>query len=128
MSATSTAELPLATAPAIDVPRRGYGEALRAGIVAARGTFIVMGDADDSYDFSEAPRFLDRLREGADLVQLAGTALLAIAVGRWWAVEFGNLDYARTMRLVVPGATLTALGFQTMLAGFFACIIGAARE
>jgi glycosyltransferase involved in cell wall biosynthesis len=326
----------------VDVPRRGYGEALRAGIAAARGTFIVMGDADDSYDFAEAPRFLERLREGADLVQgcrlpsgggrvmpgampmshrwignplfsllarrwffapihdvycglrgfrksyyerlgqrcggmefatemiikasldrdakiaevpitlhpdgrkshaphlktfrdgwrtlrffllctprntflrpgmvlvalgivghalalpgvslggvtfdahtlvfaslalllgyqsilfaifakltssragllprdrrlerllqlvpleralllglaamLAGTALLAIAVGRWWAVGFGDLDYARTMRLVVPGATLTALGFQTMLAGFFACIIGAARE
>ena len=53
----------------IDVPVRGYGQALTAGIAAARGTYIVMGDADDSYDFSEIPRFIEKLRGGADLVQ-----------------------------------------------------------
>jgi glycosyltransferase involved in cell wall biosynthesis len=53
----------------IDVPRRGYGQALIAGIAAARGRFIVMGDADDSYDFGEVPRFVEKLRGGADLVQ-----------------------------------------------------------
>ncbi len=39
------------------------------GIAAARGRFVVMGDADDSYDFREVPRFVDKLREGYDLVQ-----------------------------------------------------------
>lgn len=48
--------------------RRGYGSALRAGIAAARGRFIVMGDADDSYDFSALAPFLAELRAGADLV------------------------------------------------------------
>jgi glycosyltransferase involved in cell wall biosynthesis len=50
------------------VKARGYGNALMGGIEAARGKFIVMGDADDSYDFGHIPRFLEQLREGADLV------------------------------------------------------------
>ena len=53
----------------IHVARKGYGSALMAGIAAARGEFVLMGDADDSYDFLEAPRFLSKLREGFDLVQ-----------------------------------------------------------
>ena len=53
----------------VDVPQKGYGAALMGGIGAARGRFIIMGDADDSYDFSEIPRFVDKLREGYDLVQ-----------------------------------------------------------
>jgi glycosyltransferase involved in cell wall biosynthesis len=48
--------------------RKGYGSALRAGIAAARGRYIVMGDADDSYDFSALAPFVDALRGGADLV------------------------------------------------------------
>lgn len=52
----------------ISVTEKGYGSALRGGIAAARGRWIIMGDADDSYDFSEAPRFIEKLREGADLV------------------------------------------------------------
>ena len=52
----------------ITVPQRGYGAALRSGIAAAHGEFIIMGDADDSYDFSEVPRFVAKLREGYDLV------------------------------------------------------------
>jgi len=47
---------------------RGYGSALRAGIAAAQGAFIVMGDADDSYDFSEVPRFVEKWRQGNDVV------------------------------------------------------------
>src|SRR5271154_2493059 len=42
----------------VAVRERGYGAALRSGIAAARGEFIVMGDADDSYDFSEVPNFV----------------------------------------------------------------------
>jgi glycosyltransferase involved in cell wall biosynthesis len=52
----------------VRVPERGYGSALQAGIAAARGPFIVMGDADDSYDFTHVPRFVEKLREGYDLV------------------------------------------------------------
>lgn len=53
----------------IAVDQRGYGAALMGGINAARGTFVMMGDADDSYDWAEIPRFLAKLREGFDLVQ-----------------------------------------------------------
>src|SRR2546430_273036 len=52
----------------IRVAQRGYGAALRAGIAGARGPFIIMGDADDSYDFSDVPRFVEKLREGNDIV------------------------------------------------------------
>ena len=48
--------------------RRGYGSAYLAGFAAARGTYIVMGDADLTYDFGEIPRFLAELEDGADLV------------------------------------------------------------
>jgi glycosyltransferase involved in cell wall biosynthesis len=53
----------------IEVKARGYGSALIGGIAAARGQFIIMGDADDSYDFSEIPNFVKKLREGYELVQ-----------------------------------------------------------
>jgi len=53
----------------IRVAERGYGKALMAGIDAANGRFVVMGDADDSYDFREIPQFVHKLREGYDLVQ-----------------------------------------------------------
>ncbi|MCO8124208.1 glycosyltransferase family 2 protein [Stieleria sp. TO1_6] len=53
----------------VDVAQRGYGAALMHGIEASEGKFVLMGDADDSYDFLEIPKFVDALREGADLVQ-----------------------------------------------------------
>jgi glycosyltransferase involved in cell wall biosynthesis len=53
----------------VAVREKGYGSALMGGIAAARGMYIIMGDADDSYDFSEIPRFVDKLREGFELVQ-----------------------------------------------------------
>jgi hypothetical protein len=52
----------------ISVAERGYGAALRAGIAAARGTWVIMGDADDSYDFSALEPFVDRLKDGCDVV------------------------------------------------------------
>src|SRR5882762_8010896 len=52
----------------IRVAERGYGAALRAGIAGASGPFIIMGDADDSYDFTDVPRFVEKLREGHDIV------------------------------------------------------------
>ncbi|MBH9553176.1 glycosyltransferase family 2 protein [Inhella gelatinilytica] len=52
----------------LPVPRRGYGAALNAGAMGARGEFIIMGDSDDSYDFSQLDAFVDRLEAGDDLV------------------------------------------------------------
>src|SRR5262245_53680875 len=48
----------------ISVTEKGYGNALRAGIDAARGVWILMGDADDSYDFSSIESFVERLSQG----------------------------------------------------------------
>ncbi len=58
-----------AGARVIHVPERGYGAALRAGIAAARGRFVMMADSDDSYDVGVVAPFLARLRAGDDLVQ-----------------------------------------------------------
>ncbi len=88
----------------VRVPERGYGSALMGGIAASRGQWVIMGDADDSYDFREIPKFVAKLREGHELVQ--GCRLSAgggrimpgampflhrwwgnpmfSAVGRWW--------------------------------------------
>jgi glycosyltransferase involved in cell wall biosynthesis len=57
-----------AGAQVIHEPRRGYGSAYIAGFAAARGTYIVMADADLTYDFNEIPRFLAELQDGADMV------------------------------------------------------------
>jgi len=76
----------------VPVAARGYGSALMGGIEAARGRYILMGDADDSYDFGEVPKFLDKLREGYDMVQGCrlpaggGTVMPGAMPGlhRWW--------------------------------------------
>ena len=52
----------------VQVSQRGYGSALRAGIAAARGEFLVMADADASYDLGETPRFVAEWRKGFDVV------------------------------------------------------------
>ena len=52
----------------VDVPIRGYGAALYHGTLAARGSYVIMGDSDDSYDFSELLGFVEKLRAGHDLV------------------------------------------------------------
>jgi glycosyltransferase involved in cell wall biosynthesis len=62
------------------------------------------------------------------IIFLVGLALLAIAVNQWRLTNFGPLDYSQTMRLVIPGATLTALGCQTILSSFFASILGLRRR
>ncbi len=53
----------------VSVETKGYGSALMGGIAVARGRFVILGDADDSYDFTEIPKFVERLRQGFDLVQ-----------------------------------------------------------
>ena len=76
----------------VNVIAKGYGNALMGGIASARGRFVIMGDADDSYDFLEIPRFVDELRKGPDLVQgcrlpSGGGKILPGAMPflhRWW--------------------------------------------
>ncbi len=57
-----------AGARVVPVPLRGYGSALLTGIASARGEYVVMGDADGSYDFMAIETFVTKLREGYDLV------------------------------------------------------------
>jgi len=57
-----------AGARVVEVAQRGYGRALAAGIASARGRYVVMGDADDSYDFGRLEAFVEKLREGYPLV------------------------------------------------------------
>ncbi len=59
---------------------------------------------------------------------LVGCSMLMIVVVQWARIDFGHLDYSRTMRYVVPGSTLTALGFQTILSSFFVSILGMKRK
>ncbi len=76
----------------VNVEAKGYGNALMGGIEAARGKYVIMGDADDSYDFLEIPKFVEKLREGHALVQgcrlpSGGGTVLPGAMPplhRWW--------------------------------------------
>lgn len=68
-SEDGSAELASAAgARVVHEPRRGYGSAYLAGLSQARGEFVVMADADLTYDFNDIPRFVQRLRSGAELV------------------------------------------------------------
>jgi hypothetical protein len=59
---------------------------------------------------------------------LIGLAMLLVPIILWERTGFGRLDYAHTMRIVVPGITLTALGYQTILSSFFVSILGMRRK
>jgi len=101
-----------AGAHVVNVPQRGYGHALMGGLAAARGRYLIMGDADDSYDFGEIPRFVAKLREGYDLVQgcrlavgggrvlpgampflhrVCGNPLFSLLARRWFHVEIHDV-------------------------------------
>jgi glycosyltransferase involved in cell wall biosynthesis len=71
--------------------------------------------------------YLERGLAIGALAFLVGLILLSAAVLQWKSAHFGRLDYAVTMRWVIPGATLTALGFQTVLSSFFVSILGMKR-
>ena len=83
----------------VPVTEKGYGSALMGGIAAARGRYIIMGDADDSYDFLEIPSFVKSLRQGYQLVQgcrlpVGGGTIAPGAMPflhRWW----GNPMFSR---------------------------------
>lgn len=86
----------------IRVENRGYGSALMGGIEAANGPYVMMGDADDSYDWLEIPKFVRKLEEGYDLVQgcrfpSGGGTILPGAMPflhRWW----GNPMFSKLVR------------------------------
>jgi hypothetical protein len=71
---------------------------------------------------------LERGLIGGLVLGLLGVVLLAVAVWHWKQVGFGPLDYASTMRIVIPGATLAALGCQAVLSSFFVSILGLRRR
>jgi hypothetical protein len=71
---------------------------------------------------------LERGLAGGGAMTAAGLVLLAGAINQWWSVRFGNLDYAHTMRWVIPGVSLTLLGFQTILSSFFISILEMKRR
>lgn len=104
----------------VKVPDRGYGHALRAGIGLARGRFVIMGDADDSYDFGALEPFLSKLREGADLVQgcrlpIGGGAIEPNAMPpshRWLGNPLFSLLARRMFRVPVHDIYCGLRGFR----------------
>jgi glycosyltransferase involved in cell wall biosynthesis len=109
----------------VDVHRRGYGSALMAGIAAARGRFIVMADADDSYDFGQLHRFVEKLRDGYDLVQgcrlpSGGGTVLPGAMPllhRWWGNPMFSTLARRMFRTSVHDVYCGFRGFTRELYG-----------
>jgi hypothetical protein len=100
-SVDGSAELAeLAGARVIHEPSRGYGNAYRAGLSAARGKYIVMADADLTYDFDDIPRFLAPLDEGADMV--VGDRMRNIQPGAmpWHHRYIGNPLLSRLLNLL----------------------------
>jgi hypothetical protein len=84
--------------------------------------------ADERFEgFFELVNLERGLLAGA-LALLCGFVLILVAANRWRLAGFGDLDYAATMRWVIPGVTLAALGFQTILSGFFVSILGMRRR
>jgi glycosyltransferase involved in cell wall biosynthesis len=103
----------------VPVEAQGYGSALMGGIAAARSEYIIMGDADDSYDFLEIPRFVTKLREGYELVQ--GCRLPAggghVAPGampflhRWWGNPMFSMMARRWFRAPINDVYCGLRGF-----------------
>jgi glycosyltransferase involved in cell wall biosynthesis len=96
----SAALAELAGARVIEEPVRGYGSAYLAGFGAARGTYILMADADLTYDFNEIPRFLAALEAGADMV--IGDRMQNIQPGAmpWHHRYIGNPLLSRLLNLL----------------------------
>jgi glycosyltransferase involved in cell wall biosynthesis len=112
-----------AGARVVQVEAKGYGNALMGGIGAARGKYIIMGDADDSYDFLEIPKFVAKLREGYELVQ--GCRLPSgggsVAPGampflhRWWGNPMFSMLVRRWFRAPINDVYCGLRGFTKEL-------------
>lgn len=105
-----------AGALAVEVPERGYGSAIMGAVEAARGTYVIMGDADDSYDFSSLDAMLAALRDGNDLV-MGNRFKGGIMPGAmpWLHKYLGNPVLSFVGRLFFGG---TKLDFHCGLRGF----------
>ena len=87
-------------AKVIHQPRRGYGNACRAGIEVAGGSYIVMGDADDTYDFGEIPKFVGMLDEGYDLAMGSRLRGEILPGAMSWSHRLGNLFLTGLLNLL----------------------------
>lgn len=109
-----------AGARVVHASERGYGAALLAGIGAARGTYVIMGDADDSYDFREIPRFVEKLRQGYELVQgcrlpSGGGIIMPGAMPflhRWWGNPMFSAMARRWFRAPIHDVNCGLRGFS----------------
>lgn len=107
----------------LSIAVKGYGNALMGGIAGARGKFVIMADADDSYDFLEIPRFLEKLREGFDLVQgcrlpWGGGRVLPGAMPflhRWWGNPMFSIMARRMFRAPIHDVYCGMRGFTKEL-------------
>lgn len=107
----------------VHVSARGYGSALMGGITAARGRYIIMGDADDSYDFLDLARFIEKLREGYDLVigcrlPWGGGTIKPKAMPflhRWWGNPMFTLMARRWFRAPIHDVNCGLRGFSKAL-------------
>ncbi|MFA0761055.1 MAG: hypothetical protein HZLCBSQH_001159 [Candidatus Fervidibacterota bacterium] len=84
----------------VPVAQKGYGSALRGGIEAARGRIIVIGDADDSYDFLEAPKLVAKIKEGYDLVVGSRFKGHILPGAMPWTSKIGNPIMTFTINLL----------------------------
>ena len=110
-------------ATVVHVAARGYGNALMGGIAAARGKFVIMGDADDSYDFREIPKFVERLRTGFELAQgcrlpSGGGRVMPGAMPhshRWWGNPMFSIMARRMFRVPIHDVYCGMRGFTKEL-------------
>jgi glycosyltransferase involved in cell wall biosynthesis len=102
----------------VDVPRRGYGAALRGGIEAARGRYVLMADADDSYALDDIGAFVEALRAGADVVM--GNRFLG-------GIEHGAMPFLHR-RLGNPVLSMLGRLFFRIPVGDFHCGMRAFRR
>jgi len=104
----------------VHVREKGYGNALMGGINAARGKFVIMGDADDSYNFLEVPKFVEKLRQGKQLVQgcrlpAGGGNVLPGAMPflhRWWGNPMFSAMVRRMFRAPINDVYCGLRGFS----------------
>jgi len=103
----------------VNVQAKGYGSALMGGIAAARGRYVIMGDADDSYDFLEIPKFVAELRRGFEMVQgcrlpSGGGTVLPGAMPflhRWWGNPMFSIMARRMFRAPIHDIYCGMRGF-----------------
>jgi hypothetical protein len=106
----------------------GYQAALFAVLSKIYAVNEGLLPSDDRYERFFRHVNLERGLLLGSLTFLVGVALLLVVVEIWRRTGFGELNYADTMRWAVPGATLTALGFQTVISSFYASLLGLNRR